>query len=71
MTTGLPLLILFATILLLVLLRWAHRCWGKAILATIFAPLVAEPLGKPQSRGDEQFLARFVPNNIALEQAIR
>ena len=45
MTTGLPFLILVATILLLVLMRWAHRCWGKAILSTIFAPLVAAPLG--------------------------
>ncbi len=26
------------------LMRWAHRCWGKAALSTLFAPLVAIPL---------------------------
>ncbi|MCG8602634.1 MAG: hypothetical protein MI807_20995 [Verrucomicrobiales bacterium] len=45
MTNGLLVLLLISTALLLILLRWAHRCWGKAILATIFAPLVAAPLG--------------------------
>lgn len=30
---------------LLLAMRWAHRSWGKALLATLFAPLVLVPVG--------------------------
>lgn len=33
------------TLLFLGLMRWAHRCWGKAFLSTLFAPLIVVPLG--------------------------
>ena len=33
------------TLLFLGLMRWAHRCWGKAFLSTLFAPLIIVPLG--------------------------
>ncbi|MDA7926541.1 hypothetical protein N9Z18_01250 [Verrucomicrobiales bacterium] len=32
-------------ILFLGLMRWANRCWGKALLSTLFAPLIIAPLG--------------------------
>ncbi|MAS94145.1 MAG: hypothetical protein CMO55_13195 [Verrucomicrobiales bacterium] len=36
---------LLAYVVFLVAMRWAHRNWGQAILATVFAPLVIIPLG--------------------------
>lgn len=36
--------ILIGTGILLIALRWAHRCWGKAILSTLFAPLIGIPM---------------------------
>ena len=45
MNGGLEVLVLAASLVLLLAMRWAHRNWGKAILATIFAPLVVVPMG--------------------------
>lgn len=45
MTDGLVTITVVSSLILLLALRWAHRCWGKAIMATVFAPLVIVPLG--------------------------
>ena len=38
-------LLALALVVLLFLFRWVHRCWGKALIAVVFAPLLAVPLG--------------------------
>ncbi|MEM6280502.1 MAG: hypothetical protein AAF733_13550 [Verrucomicrobiota bacterium] len=44
MNSGLFVLVGVASLSLLVILRWSHRCWAKAFLSTLFAPLIAAPL---------------------------
>ncbi|MEM6278718.1 MAG: hypothetical protein AAF733_04520 [Verrucomicrobiota bacterium] len=44
MNTGLLSLIIVFSLILLVVLRWAHRCWAKAFLSTLFAPLIGVPI---------------------------
>lgn len=34
-----------AFLALVLLFRWAHRCWGKGLLSAVFSPLVLVPLG--------------------------
>ncbi len=36
--------IVIGAVVLLLALRWAHRCWGKAVIGTVFAPLIIVPL---------------------------
>lgn len=45
MTEGLTTIVVVSSLILLLALRWAHRCWGKAIMATVFAPLIVVPIG--------------------------
>lgn len=44
MNSGQLVLTIVIAALFLAALRWSHRCWGKAILSALFAPLVALPL---------------------------
>lgn len=44
MTTGTIALTAALTILFLLVLRWSHRSWSKAILSALFTPLVAVPI---------------------------
>lgn len=52
-------------IALLLAMRWAHRAWGRALLATLFAPLVAIPMGFVGLVGCS-FLLRFL--NLPFEK---
>jgi hypothetical protein len=44
MNTGSVALVIVISIVFLFVLRWCHRCWGKAILSALFAPLVGAPI---------------------------
>ena len=44
MNTGSVALIIVVSIVFLFVLRWCHRCRGKAFLSALFAPLVGVPL---------------------------
>lgn len=64
MTDSLIALTLLIYIAFLVAMRWAHRNWGQAILATIFAPLVIVPLGAVCVMAVSLFMRGF---NLLLE----